>query len=214
MMHRRQFLLSGSVMAAAACGWSSESQARVLRLPSELSNEILTLPGRIVLGNTRGDATLIEFFDYNCGFCKKSAAEIRPLLAGDTNLRYILINYAILGEASIEASRVALAMTLQKTAGGYLALHEKLFQLRGRVDAGRAVDTALSLGANREKLISDADSDKVTDALVRASKLGDSLGLVATPSFVAGREAVVGYLDIPAKRKALANLRRCETLAC
>ncbi|MGL4634581.1 MAG: DsbA family protein [Beijerinckiaceae bacterium] len=214
MLHRRRFILSGSAAAAFAVGPGSDAQARVMRLPSELANEVLTLPGRVVLGNPRGDATLVEFFDYNCGFCKKSAADIKPFLAGDPNVRYILINYAVLGEASIEASRVALAMTLQKTQGGYLALHEKLFQLRGKVGASRAVDVALSLGANREKLIADADSDKVTDALVRASKLGDSLGLAATPSFVAGREAVVGYLDIPAKRKAMANLRRCEAVTC
>jgi protein-disulfide isomerase len=126
----------------------------------------------------------------------------------------VLINYAILGEASIEASRVALAHSLQKTQGGYLALHEALFKLRGRVDAGRAVTTAVELGANREKLITDADSDKVTDALVLASRLGENLGLTATPSFVAGREAVVGYVDLAGKQKALANLRRCEALSC
>ncbi len=213
MIHRRQFLLAG-LATTTLLTLPDQAASRVLRLPSELANQVLTLPGRIMLGNLKGDATLVEFFDYNCGFCKKSAAEIKPLLASDPNLRYVLINYAILGEGSIEASRVALAMTMQKTPGGYLALHEKLFQLRGRVDASRAVDVALSLGAKRDKLITDADSDTVTDALVKSSRLGDSLGLVATPSFVAGREAVVGYLDIPAKRKAMANLRRCEALNC
>jgi protein-disulfide isomerase len=214
MIHRRQFLIAATTTAVSCLGIAPAAQARVLRLPSELANEVQDLPGRIVLGNLKGDATLVEFFDYNCGFCKNSAAEVRPLLASDPKLRYLLINYAILGESSIEASRVALAMTMQKTSGGYLAMHEKLFQLRGRVDASRAVEVALSLGADRARLIRDADSDRVTDALVKASRLGESLGLVATPSFVAGREAVVGYLDIPAKRKAVANLRRCEAVAC
>ncbi|MGL5137238.1 MAG: DsbA family protein, partial [Beijerinckiaceae bacterium] len=162
----------------------------------------------------RGDATLIEFFDYNCGFCKQTAAEVRPLLTADPELRYILVNYAILGVASIEASRVALGASMQPIRGGYLALHERLFRLRGRVDARRAVDVALDLGADRTRLIADADSDRVTDALTRAEKLGDSMALVATPAFVAGREAVVGYLDLPAKRRAIANLRRCEAMGC
>jgi protein-disulfide isomerase len=188
--------------------------ARVVRLASELSNDIFTLPGRVVLGNPRGDATIVEFFDYNCAFCKNSAREIRPLLAADPGLRYMLINYAVLGEASIEASRVALAATMQKTRGGYLALHEALFSLRGRVDARRALEVTEGLGAERNRLITDADSDRVTDALVKASRLGENLGLTATPSFVAGREAVIGYVDLAGKKKAIANLRRCEAMAC
>jgi protein-disulfide isomerase len=212
-MISRRFLLAGSgARRLPASGrWPP---ARVLRLPSELASEVLSLPGRIILGNPRGDATMIEFFDYNCPYCKRTAAEIKPLLSADKGLRYVLVNYAILGEASIEASRVALGHSMQKTAGGYLALHEALFKLRGRVDAGRAVNAAVELGANREKLIKDADSDKVTDALVLASRLGENLGLTATPSFVAGREAVVGYVDLAGKQKALANLRRCEALSC
>jgi protein-disulfide isomerase len=210
----RRILLAGIGAAAVAALLPGEASARVLRLPSELANETLTLPGRIVLGNPRGDATMVEFFDYNCPFCKRSAADIRPLLGADRNLRYVLVNYAILGEASIEASRVALAHSMQQTPGGYLALHEALFKLRGRVDAGRSVALAVEQGANRDKLIADADSDRVTDALVKAARLGDSLGLSATPAFVAGREAVVGYVDLPGKRKALTNLRRCEAMAC
>jgi protein-disulfide isomerase len=213
MLISRRFTLAGS-SALALSAFIGEANARVLRLPTEISNEIFSLPGRIVLGNPKGDATMVEFFDYNCGFCKNASRDIRPLLASDPGLRYILINYAVLGEASIEASRVALASTMQKTTGGYLALHEAFFRLRGRVDARRALDVAIELGAQSNKLITDADSDRVTQALVRASRLGESLGLTATPSFVAGREAVVGYVDLAGKQKAIANLRRCEALAC
>ncbi|MFM9975187.1 MAG: DsbA family protein [Beijerinckiaceae bacterium] len=209
----RRLFLSGSSLAAASL-IAGNADARVLRLPTEISNEVFSLPGRVVLGNPRGDATIIEFFDYNCPFCKNSSREIRPLLAADPKLRYILVNYAILGVASIEASRVALGFTLQKTTGGYLPLHEALFRLRGRVDGIRALEVAMELGAKRDKLIDDADSDRVTDALKKSASLGDSLGLTATPSFVAGREAVIGYLDLPGKQKAIANLRRCEALAC
>jgi protein-disulfide isomerase len=203
-------VLSGGAAALLA---PSPAAARVLRLPTELAADALRLPGRIALGAARGDVTLVEFFDYNCGFCKRSAADIRPLIAAEPRLSYLLVNYAVLGAASIEASRVALAFSLQKPMG-YLALHEALFRLRGRVDAARAVAVAVELGADRTRLIADADSDRVTDALVRSGRLGEDLGLIATPSFVAGREAVVGYLDIPQKRKAIANLRRCESLGC
>ncbi len=207
---RRSLLLAAGVVAFG----SRVAEARVLQLPTELASDVLRLPGRITLGDPRGDVTLVEFFDYNCGFCKRSAADIRPLLAAEPRLRYVLVNYAVLGERSVEAARVALAHSMQRTAGGYLALHEKLFRLRGAVDAARAVAAAVDLGADRERLVTDADSQRVTDALVKAGRLGEDLGLIATPSFVGGREAVVGYLDIPQKRKAIANLRRCEAIGC
>lgn len=213
MSSRRTFLIS-SLATLGGLTLPQTTDAQVRRVPTEIANDVYTLPGRVTLGNPRGDVTMVEFFDYNCGFCKNSAADIRPLLQGDPNLKYLLVNYAVLGEASIEAARVALAHSMQRTQGGYLALHEALFKLRGRVGAQRALDISLSLGANRDKLIADADSDRVTDALTRASRLGDGLGLEATPSFLAGGEAVVGYLDLAAKRKAIANLRRCDKLGC
>jgi protein-disulfide isomerase len=207
----RRTLLTG---AAAVLAAPLPASARVLRLPTELASQALQLPGRISLGDPRGDVTLVEFFDYNCPYCKNAAADIRPLLRSEPKLRYVLVNYAVLGAPSIEASRVALAFSIQRTPSGYQALHERLFQLRGRVDAARAVALAVELGADRARLVADADGDRVTDALVRSGRLGEELGLIATPSFVAGREAVVGYLDIPQKRKAIANLRRCESLGC
>jgi protein-disulfide isomerase len=203
-----------SALAGAAALLAAPAAARAVRLPVELAGDVLKLPGRITLGDPAGDVTLVEFFDYNCPFCKNAAADIRPLLKAEPRLRYVLVNYAVLGPASIEASRVALAHSLQRTQGGYLALHEALFKLRGRVDAARAVAASIELGADRAKLIADADSDRVTDALMRASRLGEDLGLIATPAFVAGREAVIGYLDIQQKRKAIANLRRCEAIGC
>jgi protein-disulfide isomerase len=209
-LSRRSLLVgTGALMLAPRA-----ADARVLRLPTELAAQVLQLPGRITLGAANGDVTLVEFFDYNCGFCKRSATDIRPLLRSEPRLRYVLVNYAVLGAPSIEASRVALAFSMQQVAGGYLGLHEKLFQLRGRVDAARAVAVAVESGADRAKLIADADSDRVTDALLRSARLGEDLGLIATPAFVAGREAVVGYLDIPQKRKAVASVRRCESLGC
>ena len=208
-LSRRALIAAGGALLAPG-----GARAEVVRLPVELVSEILTLPGRVTLGNPRGDVTLIEFFDYNCPYCKRTAAEIRPLLLAEPGLRYVLVNYAILGEASIEASRVALGASMQSIKGGYLALHESLFRLRGRVDAIRSLAVALELGAKRDKLIVDADSDRVTDALTRASRLGENLGLSATPAFVAGREGVVGYVDLPGKRRAIASLRRCEAIAC
>jgi protein-disulfide isomerase len=211
MIARRAFF---AALGAFPVALGLPAQARTLRLPVELATDVLSLPGRIVLGNRSGDVTLVEFFDYNCSFCKRSAADIRPLLAAEPDLRYLLVNFAVLGEASIEASRVALGFSMQRVPGGYLALHERLFALRGRVDANRALAEAVAMGADRARLIRDADSRQVTDALQKAATLGDNLGLVATPAFVAANEAVIGYIDIAQKKRALANMRKCESIDC
>lgn len=180
---------------------------------SELANATLELDGRIVLGNRRGDVILVEFFDYNCPFCRQSARDVRPLLAGDRELQYVLVNYAVLGPPSIEATRVALAFSMQKPTG-YLPLHEALFAARGTVGAERAVAAAESLGAERRRLIRDADSDRVTAAMNAMLRLGEALGLDATPSYVIGTEALQGFVSLAEKRQILADFRRCERVSC
>lgn len=202
-------------MVAAAAGPARATDLpEPVRLPSELANAVLELDGRVELGRAGADVTLVELFDYNCAFCKQSARDIRPLLAADKGLRVVLINYAVLGELSIEASRLALAASRQKLRGGYLAVHESLFTIRGAVGAGRALRALTELGADRERLIRDADSDAVTAALVNAARLGDSMGLAATPAYIIGNEAFTGFLTLAQKQAVVANFRRCERAVC
>lgn len=182
-------------------------------LPIEIVGLIDQLPGRVVLGNPNGSAHLVEFFDYNCPFCRNSARDLRPLLKADPEIRYTLVNFAVLGVASIEATRVALAFT-QKHAERYLDFHEALFATRGRVAAEAALAVAGKFGADREALLDAADSDSVTEAMVTAVKLGDTLGLRATPSYVAGSESLQGYVSLPGKALLAQNLQRCEKPRC
>ena len=216
-MLRRVFLKGAlaagtGIVGLAAFGSGSEA-AEATRLPSDMVGDVLRLNGRVSLGAKAGDVTLIEFFDYNCPYCRVSAPEIRPLLTSDKALTYVLINYAVLSEASILASKVALAFSMQKAAR-YLDFHERLFARKGQLGAEIAVDTAVSLGADKSKLLLDADSDRVTQALIAAAKLGENLGLRATPSYIIGNEGFQGYINVPAKKIAIANMRACEKTSC
>ena len=213
-MRRRAFITGSLVLAIAGlegerCFATPEPQ----RLPSDLVAELSRLKGEIVLGSARPDITVYEFFDYNCAYCRASAPDIRPLLSSDRKLSYVLVNYAVLSEASIFAARVALAFSQQKPQG-YLAFHEAMFKRRGVNGAEQAIDTAFGLGADKARLVKDADSDAVTQNLIAAAKLGERLGLAATPSYVIGGESLVGYVDRAAMKSAIANQRACEKLSC
>jgi protein-disulfide isomerase len=212
MLHRRKFL-------AASAGFSMVSlipgaaKAELRRLPVELVSEIDGLKGKVVLGSQSPDVTLYEFFDYNCGYCRQSALEVSGLLQGDANLRYVLVNFAVLSPDSILAHRVALAFLKQKP-DQYLAFHQQLFEKRGIRSGAEALDVAVLLGGNEKALIAESNQKATTNALIKAVQLGDNLGLSATPSYIAGAEGNVGFLDIDQKRAMIADLRKCEKMSC
>ncbi len=211
----RRAVLSGALSSAAIAILPPVLHAtpQPQSLPSTLVGDVLRLKGRVSLGSAQPDVTLIEFFDYNCPYCRNSSREIAPLLKVDKNLRYVLVNYAVLSEASILASKVALAFSMQM-GSRYLSFHQKLFEHKGMIGADQSIDVAIALGANKARLLKDADSDAVTQALIGSAKLGENLGLIATPSYILGNEALQGYVSLAEKTEVIKNMRVCEKLAC
>ncbi len=171
------------------------------------------LNGRVSLGSPNPDVTIVEFFDYNCGFCRSTARDVRPLLQSERNLRFVLVNYAVLGIPSVMATRVALAFSRQK-ADRYLDFHEQMFAQGGVRDAEMALAIATKLGADRNRLIADADSSAVTEAMKASARLGESFAFQATPSFLVGREGFTGALTLEQKRAAIRAFRQCEKASC
>lgn len=205
--------LASLPFAAEAQGQTTLEKAEFYPIPVELVTGLEKLQGTVTLGNPAADVRLYEFFDYNCGYCKKTVKDIRPLLAANKDLAVVLVNYAVLGIPSIGATRVALAFSKQKAAT-YLAFHEALFARRGTIDADQAIDVALKLGANKARLIEDADSDPVTSAMKAAAKLGETFGFQATPSYLVGRDGYTGFLDRAKKQSAITAFRKCERAVC
>lgn len=214
---RRQVLAGLSVSGLAATGLASPAHAQAgpafYPVPVEIASGIDQLAGRVTLGNLQGDAHIVEFFDYNCTFCRRTAREIRPLLLGDPGLKFTLVNFAVLSVGSIGASRVALAFSRQKPER-YLDFHEAMFERHGQINHEPAIEIAVKMGADQDKLLDDADSDVVTDALKSAVRLGDALAFRATPSYLMGRDAVSGYLNLASKKIVAASLRQCERAFC
>src|SRR5262249_57682092 len=96
---------------------------------------LFTSPRQVTLGNPQGDVPVVEFFDYNCGYCKRAMADMLDLLKGDDKLRFVLKEFPVLGEGSIQAAQVAAAVRMQdKTGKKYLEFHQKLLGGRGAAD--------------------------------------------------------------------------------
>ena len=213
-MLRRSIIVGSLANAAIAMLPTSVGAApEQLLLPSNLVADVSNLNGRIRLGNSQADVTLIEFFDYNCPYCRNSARDFLQLVKTDKDLGYILINYAVLSEASILAAKVALAFSMQK-AELYASFHQRLFERKGVIGGDHAIDVAANLGADKVRLIKDADSDTVTKALIASAKLGENLGFIATPSYIIGNTGVQGYASLADKKRFISNMRACEKTVC
>ncbi len=191
---------------------SSEKSAAAVK---EHAQAIYTSPRQVNLGNAKGDVTLVEFFDYNCAYCKRAMSDMLDLLKNDGKLKVVLKEFPVLGEGSVQAAQVAVAVRMQDKTGGkkYLEFHQKLLGGRGPADKARALAVAKEVGMDMAKLEKDMASDEVKTTLEENFKLAEALGLNGTPSYIAGNDVVVGAVGLPALKEKL-NLARCGKAAC
>lgn len=145
-----------------------------------------------VLGNPAGDVTVVEFFDYNCPYCKQAAPEINALLDADKNVRLVLREWPILSEGSAFAARAALASRKQ---GMYAAFHEALMTMRGKLEAEAVLRIAEETGLDVEKLQNDMKSPEVEEHIATSMRLAEALGFNGTPAFVIGDQLIPGFVE-------------------
>jgi protein-disulfide isomerase len=170
-------------------------------------------PRQVVLGNPQGDVTMVEFFDYNCGYCKRALADMMDLLK-DPKLRIVLKEFPVLGQGSVEAAQVATAVRMQdKTGKKYLEFHQKLLTGRGQVDRARAMAVAREVGADMGRLEKDLASTEIRASIEESYKLAEALGLNGTPSYVVGEEVVIGAVGLARLREKV-NQARCGQPTC
>jgi protein-disulfide isomerase len=162
---------------------------------------------QVVLGNPQGNETVVEFFDYNCAFCKRALPDMLTLLKTSPNLKFVLKEFPVLGPGSVEAAHVAVAARMQDPTGKkYIEFHQKLLGSRGPADQARALVIAKEVGFDMARLEKDMNSDEVKTTIDEDMKLADSLGVSGTPTYVVGDEVVVGAVgldELKAKLKAL-----------
>ena len=142
-----------------------------------------------IAGNPNGDVTVVEFFDYNCGFCKKAPAPLNKLIEKDKNVRVVFKEFPIFGKPSEEAARAALASIEQ---GKYFEFHSRLLTDPGRANKAKALKIANSLSMDVDKLEKDMNSDFVNKALEESQKLAFDLRIQGTPHYLVGDRVIQG----------------------
>jgi protein-disulfide isomerase len=170
---------------------------------------LFSSPHQVVLGNPQGNVTMVEFFDYNCGFCKRAMTDMLDLIKTDNNLKFVLKEFPVLGEGSVEAARVAVAARMQDANGKkYIEFHQKLLGSRGAADKMRALAVAKEVGFDMPRLERDMGSDEVKKTIEENMKLAEALGVNGTPSYVVGEEVVIGAVGLDALREKISAERQ------
>ncbi|BAT60876.1 disulfide bond formation protein D precursor [Variibacter gotjawalensis] len=169
---------------------------------------VFNSPYQVTLGNPQGDVTLVEFFDYNCGYCKRALGDKVELLKNDPKLRLVLKEFPVLGPGSIEAAQVAVAVRMQdKTGKKYFDFHQRLMSGRGQADKARALAAAKDAGLDMARIEKDLGSEEVRKSLQESMAIAESLGINGTPTYVVGDQVVAGAVGLDNLKKQIAAAR-------
>lgn len=166
-----------------------EEAERTKKLVAENAKELYRHPDAPIAGNPDGDITIVEFFDYNCGYCKRGFQNVLQLIETDPNVRVVFKELPILSKDSEEAAKIALAARAQ---GKYWEMHRALIESKGRVTEAFALDQAKKLGLDVAKLKVDKDGEPVKAELARVEALARKMNINGTPHFLVGNEGIGG----------------------
>ena len=155
----------------------------------ENAGELFRPSASPVVGNVKGDVPVIEFFDYNCGYCKKAFTEIATFLDADKKARFILKEFPILSKGSEETSKVALAAKMQ---GKYWEFHRAMLEAQGQANEATSLRAAEKLGLDMAKLKKDMASAEVKKEIEDTRALATKMGIQGTPHFIVGDRIIPG----------------------
>jgi len=180
---------------------------------AENAKEIYRRATSPVAGNKDGDITVTEFFDYNCGYCKKSFGDVAKLIGSDSKVRVVFKEFPILSKGSEEAARVALAAGLQ---GKYWEVHAGLLESKGQANEAAALKIAEKAGLNMAKLKTDMDGPEVKAELASVRELATKMGINGTPHFLVGDKSIAGAPQdlLPQLATHIGDLRKTGCSYC
>ena len=181
---------------------------------SKNADAIFNSPRGVTLGNKDGDVTFVEFFDYNCGYCKRAMSDMLDLMKADPKLKVVLKEFPVLSQGSVEAAQVAVAVRMQDPAGKkYLDFHQKLLGGRGAADKARAMAVAKEVGLDMAKLEKDMASPEAKATIEENFKLAEAMGMNGTPSYVIGKQVVIGAVGADSLKEKI-GVARCGKATC
>ncbi len=175
---------------------AEEARQRDVELVAANSDALFNTPSSFVGGNPDGDITVVEFLDYRCGYCKRAHPEVAALINGDANIRYVIKEFPILGEASVLASRYAIAVQLLAGDEAYYDVHNTLMEFQGDITEANLSRVSTAFGFDHDALIEKMESDEVSDVIYENRLLAQKLSISGTPSFVFEDQMVRGYVPL------------------
>lgn len=190
----------------------AERTAKMKVAVEENRDLIYSADGAVVVGNPNGDVTLVEMYDYNCGYCRSTMPDVVALVDGDPNLKLVLRQFPILSQGSVDAAKVGVLVA--KSGVDYWSFHQALFTGRGQVDGDTALRAAADLGLKPEELRAKLADPEVRAALDNSYKLAQQLQISGTPTFIIGDEVIPGAVGVDVLRAKIANVRKCGSTRC
>ena len=194
-------------MAALEKKQAAEASAGLARTLEEKKSVLYDSARQMVLGNPKGDVTVIEFFDYNCGYCKRALGDMLTLIEKDPKVRIVLKEFPVLGQGSTEAARVSVAVS-RAAPDKYLDFHKRMMATRGSADHAKAMEAAKDAGIDMKALEKALADKEIANTIEEVYGLASGLGVSGTPSYVIGSEVVPGAMGFP-KLQARVTEARC-----
>ena len=158
-------------------------------------------------GNPDGDVTIIEFSDYRCGYCRRAFPEVEELIESDGNIRFIMKEFPILGEASVTSSRFAIATQLEAGDDAYKSVHDALMTLEGEPSEPVLRRLADTLGLDADAILARMSDPEIPRRIQETRELATRLQINGTPSFVFESEMLRGYVPLDGMRDLVAQIR-------
>ncbi len=214
----REYLLTNpeimlDVQTALETKQQAEQRLAQTRTITEQSDEIFNASYDGLVGNPDGKVTVVEFFDYNCGYCKRAMADMDEMVKQDPDLRFVLKEFPILGQESQKAHVVSMAFRALHP-DKYADFHRGLLNAPGRAGEDKAMRIALELGADEQTMRAEMANPQIQTAFAKTYELANALSITGTPSYVVGDEVVFGALGRAVLTEKVANFRACESTVC
>jgi protein-disulfide isomerase len=183
------------------------SAARDLQMLSDNAETIFQNANDWVGGNPEGDVVLVEFMDYRCGYCRKAYTEVEELVKSDGNIRFVVKEFPILGEASLLSSQFALAVKLLHGEEAYKAAHDGLIALRGEPTPDTLTRLASDLGHDPSPILAKMGSGEIKAVIDANHALAEKMEISGTPTFVLKTMMLRGYVPLEPMRDIIAEVR-------
>ncbi len=180
----------------------------------DLVGRIEKLQNIVVAANPTGKVTLYEFYDLNCPYCRKASSDIDEMVRGNPNLRLVLVPFPVLGIPSILAARVEYGVNKIASPQDAYKFHRTVYEGRGTIEDSRALAAAQAIGLDAVEVRAKASDEAFAKIMTEHVRLGDALGIQATPGFVIKGVAIVGYPGKAALAKVVAAAEKCGKVMC